>query len=63
MDQMNKAYEKMRMLVGMEVDEPQTASLQESNSFSQSLVDDFNRDCTLSTKQVPPYLLLLLFLN
>lgn len=50
---MNQALEKMKMLVGMEVEEEeerQAASLEESGSFS--FMDDFNRSCTLSTKQV-----------
>jgi len=52
MEKMNQALEKMKMLVGMEVEEEeerQAASLEESGSFS--FMDDFNRSCTLSTKQ------------
>lgn len=47
MEKMNQAYEKVKILVGMEVDEEEVA---ENNS---SFMDDFNRQCTLSTKQVP----------
>lgn len=49
---MNQALEKMKMLVGMEVEEEEerrAASLEESGSFA--FMDDFNRNCTLSTKQ------------
>ncbi|XP_059454849.1 uncharacterized protein LOC132185047 isoform X2 [Corylus avellana] len=52
MDKMNQALEKMKMLVGMEVEEEeerQAASLEANGSFS--FMDDFNRSCTLSTKQ------------
>ncbi|KAK4780288.1 hypothetical protein SAY87_016394 [Trapa incisa] len=48
MDRMNQAFEKVKMLVGMEVDEESTRPA-ESESFS--FMDDFNRQCTLSTKQ------------
>ncbi|RXH74175.1 hypothetical protein DVH24_028896 [Malus domestica] len=49
MEKMNQAFEKMKMLVGMEVDEEDQASaaLQQDSNF----MDDFNRNCTLSTKQ------------
>ncbi|XP_062083742.1 uncharacterized protein LOC133790218 [Humulus lupulus] len=46
MEKMNSAVERMKMLVGMEVDE-EDASAQQSNTF----IDDFNRNCTLSTTQ------------
>ncbi|KAF4359115.1 hypothetical protein F8388_005224 [Cannabis sativa] len=46
MEKMNSAVERMKMLVGMEVDEEE-ASAQQSDSF----IDDFNRNCTLSTTQ------------
>ncbi|XP_054785754.1 uncharacterized protein LOC129292218 [Prosopis cineraria] len=50
MEKMNKAVEKVKKMVGMEVeDEQQTAVLEESNSFS--FMDEFNQNCTLSTKQ------------
>lgn len=50
MEKMNRAFEKVKMLVGMEVDEEDQASaaLQQDSNF----MDDFNRNCTLSTKQV-----------
>ncbi|KAL6576139.1 hypothetical protein OROHE_000610 [Orobanche hederae] len=43
MDKMNQAFAKMKMLVGMEVDDEEQQQ--------SSLIDDFNRNCTLSTKQ------------
>ncbi|MBA0570273.1 hypothetical protein Golax_021440, partial [Gossypium laxum] len=51
MEKMNNAFEKMKMLVGMEVeDEHQQPAIEEDgNSFS--FMDDFNRQCTLTTKQ------------
>ncbi|KDP24221.1 hypothetical protein JCGZ_25878 [Jatropha curcas] len=49
MEKMNQAFEKMKMLVGMEVDDEDLAAAEDSSSFS--LLDDFNRNCTLSTKQ------------
>lgn len=51
MQKMNQAFEKVKMLVGMEVeDEEEGVATVESSSFT--FMDDFNRDCTLSTKQV-----------
>lgn len=47
MEKMNQAYEKMKMLVGMEVDDEEQLQQQDS-----SYIDDFNRNCTLSTTQV-----------
>ncbi|XP_058097533.1 uncharacterized protein LOC131242719 isoform X2 [Magnolia sinica] len=47
MEKMNKAMEKMKMLVGIEVE--QEEELQSSNM--SSFIDDFNRECTLSTQQ------------
>ncbi|XP_051148289.1 uncharacterized protein LOC127263349 isoform X2 [Andrographis paniculata] len=44
MDRMNQAFEKMKMLVGMEVGD-------EEEQPEPSFLDDFNRNCTLSTKQ------------
>ena len=46
---MNHAFEKMKMMVGMEVEEEQRAAEEES---SLSFMDDLNRDCALTTKQV-----------
>ncbi|KAK3027630.1 hypothetical protein RJ639_042619 [Escallonia herrerae] len=46
MEKMNRAMEKVKILVGMEVDDEPA---QEESSFA--FVDDFNRNCTLSTKQ------------
>ncbi|GMH07662.1 hypothetical protein Nepgr_009502 [Nepenthes gracilis] len=46
----NQAVEKMKMLVGLDVeDEESTSSTAEESSLS--FTDDFNRNCTLSTKQ------------
>ncbi|XP_073272890.1 uncharacterized protein [Primulina huaijiensis] len=45
MEKMNQAFEKMKMLVGMDVEDEE--QLQHESSF----FDDFNRNCTLSTKQ------------
>ena len=51
MEKMNQAFEKMKMLVGVEVDdEASTATINDDNS--SWFMDDFNRNCTLSTKQV-----------
>ncbi|CAI9108816.1 OLC1v1008510C1 [Oldenlandia corymbosa var. corymbosa] len=50
MEKMNVALEKMKMLVGMEADEESLAEPDDSSS-SFAFVDDFNRNCTLSTKQ------------
>ncbi|KAJ3675337.1 hypothetical protein LUZ60_004379 [Juncus effusus] len=47
MEQMNRALERAKMLVGLEVDEEAAAQEEESASF----FDDFNRQCTLSTTQ------------
>lgn len=46
MDKMNQALEKMKMLVGMDVEDDEGAAGQQAVAF----VDDFNRSCTLSTK-------------
>lgn len=47
MENMNKAFEKMKIMVGMEVDEEEP--IQSESSFA--FMDDFDRNCTLSTKQ------------
>ncbi|XP_059656241.1 uncharacterized protein LOC132303138 isoform X1 [Cornus florida] len=47
MEKMNLAFEKVKMLVGMEADDEPAA--EEESSFA--FMDDFNRNCTLSTKQ------------
>ncbi|KAI8031060.1 Vesicle transport protein SFT2B [Camellia lanceoleosa] len=47
MEKMNQAFEKVKILVGMEVDDEQPP--QDESSFA--FVDDFNRNCTLSTTQ------------
>lgn len=45
MEKMNHAFEKVKILVGMDVEEP----VQDESSFG--IMDDFDRNCTLSTKQ------------
>ena len=44
---MNVAFEKMKILVGMKVDEESSPDAEDS-----SFLEGFNRNCTLSTKQV-----------
>ncbi|XP_008460846.1 uncharacterized protein LOC103499598 [Cucumis melo] len=52
MEKMNQAFEKMKMLVGVEVDDERQASTATIDDGSSSwFMDDFNRNCTLSTKQ------------
>ncbi|XP_059290167.1 uncharacterized protein LOC132043726 isoform X1 [Lycium ferocissimum] len=46
MEKMNGALEKMKMLVGMDVEDEESAASQQ-----ESFMDDFNRNCTFSTKQ------------
>lgn len=46
---MNQAFEKMKMLVGMEVEDEERAAEEES---SLSFMEDLNRNCALTTKQV-----------
>lgn len=43
----NHAFEKVKMLVGMESEDEESAPVAET-----SYMDDFNRQCTLTTKQV-----------
>lgn len=51
MEKMHRAFEKVKLIVRMEKEEDeQAAALEESNSFA--FMDEFNRNCTLSTKQV-----------
>lgn len=53
MEKMNHAFEKVKMLVGMDVeDEESEAAATAENNSSFAFMDDFNRQCTLSTKQV-----------
>jgi hypothetical protein len=47
MDSMRGAFERAKMLVGMEVDEESGLPPPEEQSF----FDDFNRNCTLTTTQ------------
>ncbi|BFG30421.1 hypothetical protein CerSpe_166950 [Prunus speciosa] len=51
MEKMNQAYEKVKMLVGMEVDEDDHEAASSSALQDTNFIDDFNRNCTLSTKQ------------
>ncbi|XP_031253772.1 vesicle transport protein SFT2B isoform X1 [Pistacia vera] len=52
MEKMNHAFEKVKMLVGMDVeDEESEAAATGENNSSFAFMDDFNRQCTLSTKQ------------
>ncbi|GAA0146790.1 hypothetical protein Leryth_016530 [Lithospermum erythrorhizon] len=53
MEKMNAAIEKMKMLVGMEVeDDEEEASISASQQDSSfAFMDDFNQNCTLTTKQ------------
>ncbi|KAL5566333.1 hypothetical protein UlMin_029497 [Ulmus minor] len=47
MEKMNNALERMKMLVGMEGEDEAASAMEDNTSF----MDDFNRNCTLSTKQ------------
>ncbi|XP_024186402.1 vesicle transport protein SFT2B isoform X2 [Rosa chinensis] len=50
----NQAFDKMKMLVGMEADnddDEEAASSSSALQHQDSFMDDFNRNCTLSTKQ------------
>ncbi|GKD96621.1 hypothetical protein Tco_1380518, partial [Tanacetum coccineum] len=52
MEKMSQAMEKMRMLVGIELeDDSSQRRLEEEEESSFSFMDDFNRNCTLTTKQ------------
>ncbi|XP_021825385.1 vesicle transport protein SFT2B isoform X2 [Prunus avium] len=51
MEKMNQAYEKVKMLVGMEMDEDDHEAASSSALQDTNFIDDFNRNCTLSTKQ------------
>ncbi|RDX71904.1 Vesicle transport protein SFT2B [Mucuna pruriens] len=52
MEKMNRAFEKVKMMVGMEVeDEEQQAAALDNDSSSIAFMDEFNRNCTLSTTQ------------
>ncbi|CAL0333201.1 unnamed protein product [Lupinus luteus] len=52
MEKMNKAFEKVKIMVGMEVeDEEQQAAALDDNNGNFAFMDDFNSNCTLSTKQ------------
>ncbi|KAK1276370.1 hypothetical protein QJS04_geneDACA016771 [Acorus gramineus] len=48
MEAMNRALERAKMMVGLEVDDDEESQAVEENT---SIFDDFNRHCTLSTKQ------------
>ncbi|CAI0405275.1 unnamed protein product [Linum tenue] len=51
MEKMNQALEKMKMLVGMEVEEEDEEQTSGPSRDSSSFIDDFNRNCALSSKQ------------
>ncbi|XP_058779321.1 uncharacterized protein LOC131653250 [Vicia villosa] len=51
MDKMNKAFEKVKMMVGMEVEDEEQQASALDNESSFAFMDDFNRNCTLTTKQ------------
>lgn len=52
MEKMNRAFEKVKMMVGMEVeDEEQRTAVLDENSNSFAFMDEFNRNCSLSTTQ------------
>jgi hypothetical protein len=54
----HQAVERMKMLVGMEVSDEESAAVNASTDESSfSFMDDFNRNCTLSTKQVCSFFL------
>ncbi|KAI9092566.1 hypothetical protein K1719_027694 [Acacia pycnantha] len=51
MEKMHKAFEKVKLVVGMDVEEEEqrAPAIEEGNSFA--FMDEFSRNCTLSTKQ------------
>ncbi|XP_076894932.1 uncharacterized protein LOC143547374 [Bidens hawaiensis] len=51
MDKMSQAMEKMRMLVGIEVEDNNQQHNADDEESTFAFMDDFNRNCTLSTKQ------------
>lgn len=60
MDRISQAYEKAKMLVGMEVEEESASPALDPGGTS--FMDDFNRQCTLTTQQVsspPPFFFML----
>ncbi|KAI3913575.1 hypothetical protein MKW92_045522 [Papaver armeniacum] len=46
MEKMNQTWEKMKIMAGIDVEEDEEAAAEE-----ESFMDEFNRQCTLSTKQ------------
>ncbi|KAI3978709.1 hypothetical protein MKX01_015884 [Papaver californicum] len=46
MEKMNRTWEKMKIMAGIDVEEDEEAAAEE-----ESFTEDFNRQCTLSTKQ------------
>ncbi|KAI4310846.1 hypothetical protein MLD38_035794 [Melastoma candidum] len=53
MDRISQVYEKAKIMVGMELDEESSSSALDPNGggASSSFLDDFNRQCTLTTQQ------------
>uniref|UniRef100_A0A2P2JUR6 Vesicle transport protein n=1 Tax=Rhizophora mucronata TaxID=61149 RepID=A0A2P2JUR6_RHIMU len=51
MEKMNQALEKMKMLVGIEIEDEEEDEHSTAAANNSSFMDDFNRNCTLSTKQ------------
>ncbi|KAE9617238.1 hypothetical protein Lalb_Chr03g0033301 [Lupinus albus] len=55
MEKMNRAFEKVKIMMGMEVkDQEQQAAALEDNNTNFSFMDVFNRNCILSTKRDNP---------
>ncbi|KAL2927124.1 Origin of replication complex subunit 4 [Bienertia sinuspersici] len=48
----HQSVERMKMLVGMEVDDEESTAVNASSDDNSSFMDEFNRNCTLSYKQV-----------
>ncbi|XLV02659.1 hypothetical protein S245_016996, partial [Arachis hypogaea] len=51
METMNRAFEKVKIMVGMEVEDEEQRATALDDSSSYAFMDEFNRNCTLSTKQ------------
>ncbi|MED6148911.1 hypothetical protein PIB30_057529 [Stylosanthes scabra] len=51
MEKMKGAFEKVKIMVGMEVEDEEQGAAALEDSSSYAFMDEFNRNCTLSTKQ------------
>ncbi|MED6203763.1 hypothetical protein PIB30_002530 [Stylosanthes scabra] len=51
MEKMNRAFEKVKIMVGMEVEDEEQGAAALEDTSSYAFMDEFNRNCTLSTKQ------------